>query len=267
MADRIFDELTAGGIREYLDPACSALRIEVLPEVSSTNTLLKEKALAGAPAGTVLIADRQTTGRGRSGKSFHSPAGTGLYMSILTNAEAQDSARTLSVTTMSAVAAAEAAEAVSGREARIKWVNDIYMEERKVCGILAEALTSPTTGRPDRIVLGAGFNVYEPEDGFPAEIAEIAGAIRTRVEPGVRSRLAAEFLNRFYGILKGGRSDYEADYRRRSLLTGRRILVLSETDPREAAVLGLDEQLRLLVRYDDGTEAALNAGEVSLKLS
>ena len=265
--EREHDELSAGGIRRLLGPADSALQIEILSEVTSTNTLLKEKALAGAPAGCVLIADRQTGGRGRSGKSFHSPAGTGLYMSILLDADALCSSRTLSVTTMSAVAAAEAAEAVSGRNAQIKWVNDIYMEDRKVCGILAEALVSSATGLPDRVILGIGFNVYAPQGGFPDQIAEIAGSVCSRIESETRDRLAAEFLSRFHEILAGKRPDYEQDYRRRSLLDGRRILVLASDGPRPATALGLDEQLRLLVRYDDGTSAALIAGEVSLKLS
>ena len=263
-----YDMITADGIQRALDPVCCALHVEVFGEVTSTNTLMKERVSSGtAQPGTVIIADHQTLGRGRSGKHFHSPSGTGLYMSILLDAVSLDTSLISSVTTMSAVAAAEAAETVSGREARIKWVNDIYMDGKKVCGILAEAACSPGSPAPDRVVLGAGFNVCPPDGGFPEELKDIAGSILPGPKDGVRNLLAADFLQRFYSIFTGRRSGYETEYRRRSLLTGREILVLSEDGSRRAFVLGLDEGLRLIVRYEDGEEARLNAGEVSLKLS
>ena len=170
------------------------------------------------------------------------------------------------ITTMAAVAACEAIEEVSGKQAGIKWVNDIYMEGRKVSGILTEAALSMENNRIDFIVLGIGINAYAPEGGFPEEIGEIAGAVFSRRCDDGKNALAAAFLNRFaeyYNARENG--DYVEKYRNRSLVTGKEILILSPSGKRRAFAEDVDGQCRLLVRYEDGSREALSSGEISIR--
>ena len=135
------DVLSVSGVMKYLEDVsdCRRLRIDVQKSVTSTNTVLKEKAQQGESEGYVLIAAGQTAGKGRAGRSFYSPEGTGLYLSILLRPEACDAVRASRFTTMAAVAACKAVEDVTNGAALIKWVNDVYLNERKIAGILTEA--------------------------------------------------------------------------------------------------------------------------------
>lgn len=260
------DILSAQGIRKYLNPACAFRDLLVLEEAESTNAFLREQASAGSPEGRVVVAGRQTKGRGRLGRSFYSPADTGIYMSLLLRPANLSPDQAVSVTTMAAVAACEAIEEVSGKQAGIKWVNDIYMEGRKVSGILTEAALSMENNRIDFIVLGIGINAYAPEGGFPEEIGEIAGAVFSRRCDDGKNALAAAFLNRFaeyYAARESG--DYVEKYRDRSLVTGKEILILSPSGKRRAFAEDVDGQCRLLVRYEDGSREALSSGEISIR--
>ena len=147
------DALSAEGIFRRLKNR--SLRIEYLPVAGSTNTLAKERAAAGEPEGLVIAAGEQTAGRGRMGRSFYSPAGTGLYMSLLLRPKCT-AAECALLTGAAAVAAAESVEALTGRRTAIKWVNDVLLEGRKICGILTETALDPGSGRPDWAVVGIG---------------------------------------------------------------------------------------------------------------
>ncbi|MFR7442920.1 MAG: biotin--[acetyl-CoA-carboxylase] ligase [Sellimonas intestinalis] len=229
------DILSAQGIRKYLIPLCGFLNLNVLPEVESTNGLLREWADAGKPEGSVVIANLQTKGRGRFGRSFHSPADTGIYLSILLRPEQAEPTQASKITTIAAVAACEAVELVSNRRAQIKWVNDIYLDDRKISGILTEASVSMETGSVEYVILGIGMNIYVPEEGFPEEIRESAGAIFDKKQNDGKNHLAAEFLNRFLSIYQGiKREDYVEEYRRRSLVVGREIIIFSPKGERKA---------------------------------
>ena len=250
--------------------------------VTSTNTLLKDLAAAGAKEGTILAAAEQTAGKGRVGRSFYSPEGTGVYLSILLRPENYDASRASRFTTMAAVAACEAIEEIGDKPALIKWVNDVYVGGRKVVGILTEASLDLESGFLDYAVLGIGFNVYEPEGGFPEEIRDRAGAILTQRSPDAKNRLAAAFIRRFmdyYGEEKAfaaegteGEKDCSASlsyiqkYRGRSFVVGKDIDVLEGGRRTPATALAVDEQCRLIVRYGDGREEALSAGEVSIRV-
>ena len=154
-------------------------------------------------------------------------------------------------------------EQVSGREAGIKWVNDIFIEGKKVCGILTEAAFRLEEGTLDYAVLGVGFNAYIPEGGFPPEIASIAGSVyEARREDG-RNALAAAFLNGLRGALAEPQEAL-GDYRRRCLVLGKDILVQSPQCSRPARALDLDEQCGLQVQYPDGSREVLRSGEISV---
>ena len=127
-------------------------------ELDSTNSYLKEMAAKGAQEGTIIIANRQSAGRGRLGRSFFSPEEKGIYMSILLRPDISLE-RAVLITSMAAVAVAEAIEQVSGIQTKIKWVNDIFLNKKKVCGILTEAGIDAETGTLEYAVLGIGVNV------------------------------------------------------------------------------------------------------------
>lgn len=241
--------------------------MDIREEVTSTNTVLKELAEQGEKEGHVLIAERQTAGKGRLGRSFASPRGTGLYMSILLRPRfsAEES---LSITTAAAVAVAEAVERVTGRRAMIKWVNDVYLNGYKICGILTEASIDFETNGLHYAVLGIGVNLQEPEGGFPGELKEIAGAVYREAETppaGVRAALAAEILNSFFGFYQNlEKRPFLSEYRNRSLLTGKKIRFICGKKELSGTVRGIDEEARLLVSLENGEQAAFTAGEVAI---
>lgn len=257
------DVLHAHGVERYLQT--DGLAVQVHGTVTSTNTLAKEAAEQGAPEGTVILAAAQTAGRGRLGRTFCSPPDTGLYMSVVLRPTLA-AEQALHITTAAAVAVCRAIERVSDRVPSIKWVNDVFCDGKKVCGILTQAAFEPETGGLSYAVLGIGINVRVPKGGFPEEIADIAGAVFKEGE-GDRCRLAAAVLDAFfeeYRRLEDGA--YIAEYRARSLLDGKAVTVHAPTGDRAATALYVDEACRLCVRYDDGEEDTLSFGDVSIRL-
>lgn len=257
------DLLSEQGIWKYLGPDCRMLNLQVIPVVGSTNALMREKAESGSPEGTVLLAGMQTEGRGRLGRHFYSPSNTGIYMSLLLRPSGISARAAVRLTTAAAVAACEAIETVSGRQAQIKWVNDIFLDGKKAAGILTEGTISLESGRMESVILGIGINVYPPEEGFPREIRETACAVFSETVSEGKNRLAAEFLNRIMAYYRSGDSPgYVQSYRQRSLVIGKRITVQG----RQALAQDVDEDCRLVVRYEDGTTDRLSAGEISINI-
>ncbi len=262
------DILSAQGIQKYLQPVCENLDLHVLSVAKSTNALVREKADAGAPEGCVILANAQTEGRGRLGRAFYSPEDTGIYMSLLLRPRKFSPSQCVKLTTMAAVAACEAIEQASSGQAWIKWVNDIYMNEKKVSGILTEASLGLENGSLDYVALGIGINAYLPKDGFPPAIQDVAGAVFKERQNDGKNRLAAGFLNFFMGYYAGWETEsYVEKYRVKSLAIGKRIEVLAPDGAKRAKALDVDEDCRLLVRYEDGAEEALSSGEIRIRLS
>ncbi len=262
------DIISAQGIQKYLRPQLAGLDITVLPTVSSTNTFLRERAGSGAPEGCIVLANEQTKGRGRMGRNFFSPPETGIYMSLLLRPGNCMAEQALQITTMAAAAMCEAIDSVSDTEeqAQIKWVNDIYLHEKKVCGILTEGSFSLENGMLEYAVLGLGINIYPPKQHFPVELEALAGTLFQLQKNDVKNRLAAEFLNRFYDYYaRFACSDYIEEYRRRCFVIGKQVLLQSARQTKSAVVLDIDDRCRLLVRYEDGTEEACSSGEIRIK--
>ena len=167
---------------------------------------------------------------------------------------------------MAAAAVSEAIEAVSGREAEIKWVNDIFIDGKKVCGILSEASYGINTGKLEYAIVGIGINAYEPAGGFPSSIADVAGSVFKEPSIGLKNRLAAEVLNRFMEYYRHlPETPYSEEYIRRSMLTGKDVTVHKGKEMIKAHVLGIDEEFGLKVRYDDGSVEIVRSGEVSIR--
>lgn len=258
--------LSSANIRRQLSGAAEQVLIDIRESVTSTNTVLKEIAEQGGKEGMVVIAEQQSSGKGRLGRSFYSPKGSGLYLSILLRPRfsAEES---LSITTAAAVAVAEAVDAVTGEASQIKWVNDVYFHGKKVCGILTEASVDFENNGLHYAVLGIGVNLREPEDGFTGELQKVAGALfREAPPPGSRAKLAAEILNRFFAYYRAlPVRTFMPEYRKRSLLTGMEITFQVGEKLCEGTVLGVDDQARLRIRLPDGTETGFGAGEVNIK--
>ena len=259
------DTLSREGILRYLRHR--ELTVRVCETVGSTNTVLKELAAKGTPAGLALVAGEQTAGRGRLGRSFYSPAGSGLYLSLLLR-PAIPAAGAVRLTACAAVAAAETVEELSGRSAGIKWVNDIVMDGRKICGILTETGLESDNTTVRWIVVGLGVNVRVPEGGFPEELRGVAGAAFGETEiPELRCRLAAGILDKLWEYAGDPASSAIVEaYRRRSILPGKEILIHTPgEEPENARAVGINDDCSLLVRLPDGSMRTLRSGEVSVR--
>lgn len=262
------DIISLQGLKQYLSSERQELPLEVYGLVDSTNTMLRERANQGALEGTIIVAGAQSKGRGRLGRQFYSPQDTGVYMSILLRPARIPTEKAVHITTIAAVAACEAIEGVTGKKAMIKWVNDVFMEGKKVSGILTEASISMENLGLEYIIMGIGLNVYAPEGGFPEEIAQVAGSILEDPMTDGKNRIAAAFIDLFldyYDEIENGH--YVERYRERSLAIGRVVKVLKKDGDRMALVLDVDEDCHLLVKYeDDGSMDTLSSGEISIRL-
>lgn len=261
------DQLSEVVIQKFLGGQKSDFDITVCKTVDSTNEVLKKLALEGKKEGTVIVAERQSMGKGRKGRNFHSPSDSGIYMSILLRPSF--SVMTASLLTSAAVTAvAEAIEAVADVKADIKWVNDILIRGKKICGILTEASLSLENNGLDYVIVGIGINVKDPEDGFPQEIEAVAGSIfgKNTCNGDVRNRLVAEVLKRlidYYRHLE--EKTFWENYKKRLFFLGKEITVISATESKTARALDITENCRLIVRYGDGSVKELDNGEISIK--
>lgn len=260
------DILSAEGLMTFLkNPLITADRLHVYKSIDSTNNAAKKMAVAGAGHGTVVLAEEQTAGRGRLGRSFFSPRGTGLYMSIILRPKstAEDAVLT---TTAAAVAVCRAVSKVLGIEASIKWVNDIYVDGFKVCGILTEALSDFQTGAVEALILGIGLNIATNRDSFPEEISKTAGSLLKNPDRVERNRLAAAILNEFMDLNdtfdRGAMLD---EYKARSFILGEPITVYRGSEVFDATALDIDDKGRLIVMRENGAKEILLSGEVTTR--
>ena len=238
--------------------------IVLLEDTESTNSAAKQLADNGGEEKTVVIALKQNAGRGRLGRSFFSPPG-GIYMSIILRPLISPEKTTL-ITAAAAVAAARAVERFSGRKTGIKWVNDIYIDGKKICGILTEGVFGAETGLLDYAVVGIGVNLCGREEQLPREIRNIAGFVTDRDFTSLLySRFVGELLKEFfviYGDIEN--REFLGEYRNRSVLMGKTVTFFKNGTERTAKVEGIDDGARLVVS-ENGNMYILDSGEVSVK--
>lgn len=227
--------------------------IKKFDKITSTNTFLKENA-AAFDNKTVILADVQTGGRGRLGKTFHSEDRGGLYMSVLL----KDCDAPQELTVRMAVCIHRAIKKAFGLECSVKWVNDIYYNGKKLCGILCER-----TG-DGSCICGIGVNVLKRD--FPDEIKDIACSIGDFTDNADKDRLLRAILEGFDEALAWDFSDIISYYRSKCFVIGMRVRVLAGLEDYEALALDITDDGNLLVMKDDGTPAILNSGEIVLKL-
>ena len=234
-----------------------------LTETESTNKYAKKLAKNGANEFTVIIADRQTGGYGRIERTFHSPDTSGLYMSIVLRPKLSPE-KTLYITTAAAVAVSEVIEEISGKNVGIKWVNDLFIDQRKVCGILTEAGYNGCC--LDYAILGIGINIYAPTEGFPDDIKDIAGAVfDTPVD--IRDRLAKTIVERFSYYYKDlEEKKFLPYYKAKNIVMGKNIKVINSNGSYNAKALSIDDEFRLIVEDKNKKVTALDSGEISIRI-
>ena len=242
--------------------------VRVFEEVTSTNTLLKELGRQGAIAGTVLVADRQTRGRGRLGRTFLSPGGVGVYLSALIRPNCAPRSL-MHLTCAVAVAMCDAVEAAFGFRPGIKWTNDLVVGNRKLGGILTELGLDPKTGQVSYAVLGIGINCGQTDTDFDESIRSMATSARMVLgHTADRDRLIAEM------VLALERMDHELlhapahmldRYRRDCITLGKHVSILRGDEVRHATALDIDAEGGLVVRYDSGETGTVTSGEVSVR--
>ena len=261
--------LTESEIRQGLSENNRNIEIHVYDSVTSTNSEAKRLALEGAADGTLVVSGQQTAGRGRLGRSFYSPK-EGIYLSVIIRPRF-DVSKSVLITCAAAVAVAESVKEIAGKDARIKWVNDVYVDDRKVCGILTEGITDFESGQIEAVIIGIGVNT--DVSNFPDDLKRIAGAVDGDYSA---SELAGAIASRTidYAHTIEERTFIDS-YRSMSTVIGKKITVYKgqyKVNPEDeiegvtAEVKNIDNDGRLIVVYEDGTEEALSSGEITIRL-
>lgn len=256
------DLISPQAILLHLPEEFSGMDIRVFKEVDSTNNEAKRLLAAGGSFPALIVAGAQSSGRGRNGHSFYSPADSGLYLSLVM--EPQTSLdRSAAVTTMAAAAVCQAVKELSGLQPQIKWVNDIYLHGKKICGILTEAVTDLESGMVSGIVVGIGVNICTGD--FPPELRDIAGSIGCRID---RNRLAAGISGRLLAYWQHPQDRSYLEYcRLHSMVLGQDIVYYEQGQPNYARALDLDDNGGLRVVDREGREKILRSGEISLRIA
>ena len=258
------DTLSADIIFENMKSRARKLQIVLLDRIDSTNNEAKRMLADGFCGDAVIIANEQTNGRGRLGRTFYSPKNTGIYMSFIIQTELPLS-DAVTVTTAASVAAARAIEKVTGIIPGIKWVNDIYINGKKVCGILTEAVSDFETATARSVIIGIGVNISTTD--FPDEIKSVAASLGT--SNPIRNLLIAEIANELTNICLDltDTSSFMDYYKSHSILIGREIDFYKNNIRYSGTAEDIDNKGGLVVKLNDGGVTTLSSGEVTVRLS
>lgn len=263
------DRLSAEGILAHIKtPLLRLDDLRVLQTTTSTNQVAKQMAAEGARHGALVVAEEQTAGRGRMGRSFFSPNSTGLYLSVLLR-PAGSAAQAALTTTATAVAVSRAIFEWSGRRVGIKWVNDLFYNQRKICGILAEAATDMQTGHMESLVVGIGINLSTSADEFPKDIRSTAGSLFSAADHPMppRNHLTALIYDQILDLADPpDPAHFISEYRANCFIIDQPVEVIRIGQAPETVIArDIDAAGGLVVERADGSCLTLNSGEVSLK--
>ena len=245
--------------------------VNVEDMVNSTNDVVKIEAENKKPEGYVFIANKQNAGKGRLGRKFYSPSNSGIYMSVLFRPQLEAN-KTILFTPMAALAVCKAIREILHYDVHIKWVNDILLDGKKVCGILTEGKINQSNSMMDYIVLGIGINVDEPKGGFPDEISDIATSLvnsndRKCIDKNLKNKLIAKILDwlYFYYMDKKLNEEYiRKEYTAFCSTIDKEINIINGDEIEEARVLGIDKNIGLIVKNNKGIRT-LYSGEISIR--
>lgn len=259
--------LTAAELSAYL-PTARMASVKCFESVDSTNNRLREMAFSEAVDGQIIIANEQTNGRGRRGRNFISPKDDGIYLSMLFRPDSQPSDMP-AITAWTAVAVNNAIESVCGIRPGIKWVNDLILNQKKLCGILTEMSIETESGQVQYVIIGIGLNVNEDASAFPATLRGIATSLS--IETGntfCRARLAAEIIKQLDHIRcewPAAKQFYLNAYRADDITVGKKITVIQGTNEKAGIAAEITDDFSLHVCYEDGSQEILSGGEVSIR--
>ncbi|WP_288925936.1 biotin--[acetyl-CoA-carboxylase] ligase [uncultured Trichococcus sp.] len=261
------DLLSEAAIVPLLSEALKGHRVIAHKTIDSTNLEAKRIVNEDPTFEGVILSEEQTKGRGRLGRVFYSPSESGLYMSLVLRPVADLDNATL-ITTAAAVAVCQAIETLTGKKPQIKWVNDIFLDGRKVCGILTEGIMDMESRTIGTIILGIGLNFREPETDFPDEIQSIAGTLFDKKNAAVtRNQMVAEILNRFYLLYPDlVKRSYLDEYRKRCFVLGEQVTFPQGNETIEAKAIAIDNDGGLVVALPNGKTKILTFGEISIKI-
>lgn len=244
-----------------------AAHFHFYPELDSTNDRLKAMARQGAPHGTVLIADHQTGGHGRRGRSFHSPEGVGIYLSMLLRPNCPPG-ELMHLTCATAVAMCDALESATGLRPQIKWTNDLVWGKRKLGGILTELGLTPQ-GMVDYAIIGIGINCCQQPEDFPDDIQALAASLSMVTGKAIdRAKVAAAMMAALYRMSETLLTEKDAmleRYRQNCITLGQDISLVRGDDIRHGHALDVDTEGALTVLFPDGHTETVNSGEVSVR--
>ena len=261
------NKLSLKSIKQNLDTNLSFIDIDIFDSIESTNDYLKQLASNHEQHGKVIIANHQTKGKGSNNRAFYSPSNTGIYMSILVRPKISP-IDTLLLTPATAVAVANAIESVSHTYPTIKWVNDIYIDNKKVCGILTESCCVNDTC-VSYAVVGIGINVYRPLNNFPSDISNIAGYIFESSSThtcDIRNILCSKILTNFFEYYDSllEKSFYN-EYKKRLFILNQTVTISNTNE--KVVPIDIDDNFRLKVQYEDGSQNYISSGEISLNIT
>lgn len=242
---------------DVLGAQFNSITVRVFDEIDSTNTEAKRMALDGFSGEALLVAHSQTAGRGRMGRSFYSPEQTGAYFSIL-HTLSTPLCDAVAITSATSVAVMRAIRTLAGIQTDIKWVNDLYYNGKKVCGILTEAMS---VGESTHVIVGVGINLDTAD--FPEELQAIAGSLNAQIDA---TKLIAEIYRQISFYLKDSSNrEWLEDYRKHSMVLGRRV----SWGDAEALQIGvaeaIDEDGALIIRDEKNDLVRLHTGEISIR--
>ncbi|MGV8906786.1 MAG: biotin--[acetyl-CoA-carboxylase] ligase [Acetobacterium sp.] len=260
------DVISFEGIRPWLSPKNQEISIKAYKTIGSTNQAAKKMAIDGAVQGTVIISEEQTQGRGRLGRSFYSPADSGIYMSLILRPNVYASEAVL-VTTAASVGVCRAIKNVTDKDLQIKWVNDIYLDDKKICGILTEAVTNFETGLVECVIIGIGLNFRLPENNFPEDLKEIVGSLfKEKPDSLTRNHLAAEIINEVLELCENLENrDFLNDYKKHSMVLGHKIKVHKQNEWSFARAIDISDNGGLIIENETGELETLNSGEITIR--
>lgn len=262
------DRLSAGELAGALEGCVIGRELICLEEVDSTNSAVKRRAVEGTPEGLAIVAECQTGGRGRRGRTFLSPAGKGIYCSVLLRPKAE-LRELLWITAWTGVAVCDAIETVCGIRPGIKWTNDIILGHKKVCGILTELGMEGESAQSQYVVPGIGINISQIPEDFGPEVAQVATSLTQELgwTPRRADVTAAllKALDRMNADFPHEKARYLEQYRKDCVNLGQPVRVLSPDGAWEGTAMAIDEDFQLVVRRTDGRLETVSAGEVSVR--
>lgn len=249
------DIITEKSLKKFLDFDADVLYYSV---IDSTNNEAKRLANDGSGKPMLLVAEEQTNGRGRQGKSFYSPPLTGIYMTLVTHPMSR-LANAVTATTAASVAVCRAVEELTQLKPKIKWVNDVYLDGKKICGILTEAITDFETQTVSSVIIGIGMNIKTID--FPSEV-ENAASLNVNIS---RVKLIACIANHLNRILCCDYSEFITYYRSHSMIIGEQIHFIKNAKVTPATAMDIDDTGGLVVRLENGEITTLRSGEISIR--